>query len=211
MPGLSPALTSHPPLTSLAVFSSPLPRSDLNASPDMSGSCVCNPSFYSVDGAPPGCKRCPQGAQTVGAGSTACVCAVPTGSSWDATSNTCACPNGTASVNGVCLKANGARCSAGSECASALCDHGACATTCATGAPDGSGGCGCAQVETRCVVAGVGGCYNLKSNPDNCGTCGNTCPQNSECQVGPCMCWAGHGWMGHISLGPHTCPEPACC
>ncbi len=75
---------------------------------------------------------------------------------------------------------------------------GACGTTCAIGASCQSGSCGCPSGEAVsngwCCPAGStgcsGGCVELGSDVNNCGTCGNQCTSaiGEICQGGQCAC-----------------------
>jgi len=67
---------------------------------------------------------------------------------------------------------------------------------------EGRGGCGCPSGKECCTLDPTGpvyGCVDLKTDPKNCGSCGNVCPKNEMCEAGKCGCRPGGG--------THCCPE----
>jgi len=145
----------------------------------------------------------------------------------------CAIPHGTAKcAGGACATAE---CEAGrADCngnASDGCEvdvttdpkHcGACTTAC--GASQVCGPNGCASTCPGSLVACSGGCVDLTSNADNCGTCGNKCsaPANgvASCAAKTCGFTCDNGYHacgsqcvadGPTSCGPSctNCPAPA--
>ena len=147
--------------------------------------CECNQNAYGPGGGPP-CTLCVAGS-TAPQGSTSCSCSSPSGSTWDAATNTCVCPTGTQAVSGACLSGNGQACTSGTTCASGLCDGGVCAAACAVGTASG-GLCICPAGQIKCS----GSCVDVNTNLDNCGGCGSVCKRKfilstgNQCVKGIC-------------------------
>ncbi|HUB06982.1 MAG TPA: hypothetical protein VMB50_08275 [Myxococcales bacterium] len=88
-----------------------------------------------------------------------------------------ACPAGVACQDATCVPPDTCSppCAAGQICASGLCVTSLCnSLTCA--APDGQPGSCCGL-----------GCLDLKTDPQNCGGCGQACPSGEACQGGACQ------------------------
>ena len=56
--------------------------------------------------------------------------------------------------------------------------------------PNRKGDCSCPPGTNACP----NGCYNRRSDPNNCGFCGNVCFSNEVCQKGECRCNCGPGF-----------------
>jgi hypothetical protein len=115
-------------------------------------------------------------------------------------------------------KADGVVCDNDAQCCNGLCDNGvcACAVDCDPGLRCQGGQCICdaRSCPAGCVDATTcgaspcdqgltpcnGGCVDTKTDPLNCGGCGNRCPVNETCVGGACVC----GQLGH-SAAPATC------
>jgi hypothetical protein len=86
-----------------------------------------------------------------------------------------------ASVPGVAWAAKPAPCPSGVKCGRNCCPNVSFACS--------KGKCACPPGTTLCN----GNCADLQSDPNNCGSCGNTCPSGQQCRNGDCLdfCPAG--------------------
>jgi hypothetical protein len=111
----------------------------------------------------------------------------------------CVCRPGFSLCGTTCtnLQGNANHCgSCGNQCAGGQsCVNGTCTT--------GNNSCGAGL--TACGGGGGGGtsCFNLQTDPRNCGGCGNTCANTQVCLAGTCQQYAP-------ALGCTTCPCTEC-
>ena len=197
------------------VSSCPPNSSDLSSS----GLCSCNPGYFSSTGQP-GCVKCGTGSTSSAYGSTSCSCSTPTGSVWNAATNSCACPAGKTNVNGACLVVNGGPCAIFTQCASGICDVGQCVAQCPTGSvlDGGTSDCECtsgyynpSSGSTPCTACG-GGSTSTGTFITVC-TCSGTGTWNSA--TNSCACLAGQTYVAAAAtclndLG-QTCGTAANC
>jgi len=81
---------------------------------------------------------------------------------------------------------------------------------------EGRSGCGCPKGKECCTVGSnpktgpVYGCVDLKTDPKNCGSCGNVCEgANTSCEAGKCVCPSGGGTQC-CDPGKTFCPNVGC-
>jgi hypothetical protein len=133
----------------------------LSVDPFNCGGCgnACQPRAICVaptDGGNLGACECPVGNPLPDGGQTILLC---DGACSDITTD----PNNC----GGCAGAGGTVCSSGQVCAPTDAGSGACETSCGTA--------------TECN----GACVTLSTDPNNCGACGNICPQGYDCHATP--------------------------
>lgn len=58
-----------------------------------------------------------------------------------------------------------------------------------------------------CETCGEVQCIDVQSDAQNCGTCGNQCPDGLPCQVGQCMCPDGHELCGDTCIDTEASVE----
>jgi hypothetical protein len=179
------------------------------------GICQCDPGeelCLRDKGAPRCLTPCPDG--QVFDGKCSCVCAED--GSPPAEDGTCPCPPGQERCFGVCVDilsdpdncggcvnfcglnqlCTGGVCSCPTSFCGDLCLE-AGAVCC-----DDSGGSGFCPAPFACCG---GGCVDLQSSPDDCGTCGNACGGGQTCVEGACRCTA----PGETICGNFCCPAVA--
>jgi hypothetical protein len=85
-------------------------------------------------------------------------------------------------------------CNALGSCADCTCTSSA-TTPCGTSKYCSTGACiSCSADSANCDLNPSNGCeINLKTNANNCGSCGNSCGQNTFCNQGSCGCTADYG------------------
>ncbi len=108
--------------------------------------------------------------------------------------------------------ANGAACSAASDCATGICAGGVCCATACAGSSSscGSGACeSCAANTANCDGSSTNGCEAaLSSDPDHCGDCGTICSEfggSRSCDAGLC----NDPDLDGLSAASDNCPTVA--
>jgi Stigma-specific protein, Stig1 len=157
-----------------------------------SGTCACpapltncGGSCYETDGDPTHC------------GTSCAVCPVPPNG------GTATCSQG--SCGGTCAAGYSA-CTTGTQCqynTNTDATHcGPACTACTGGMICSGGACSCPAADTNCS----GTCVNPLTNANNCGGCGNVCPDTAPlCKGGACQC-------ATLKCGTSTCPcGSSCC
>jgi hypothetical protein len=137
----------------------------------MGGTTECNVTCVYLSMDPANCGACGNACQpraicvppTDGGNQGACQC--PAG--LNVCDGTCSDPTTDPNNCGGCAGAGGTACAPGQVCAPTDAGSGACQTTCGT------------------AVECNGSCITLSTDPNNCGTCGNVCPQGYGCHATP--------------------------
>jgi len=131
----------------------------------------------------------------------------------------CRCPDPTQDYcDGQCVSLGsndncgwcGNKCLFGRECVAGQCED-----PCGPCEDHVDGACVPKDGQTECN----GACVNTQSDPNNCGGCGNVCPNSGGCQDGvctPCPKWIDYNWcpadLGGDIIGVCCRPEtPQCC
>jgi len=132
----------------------------------------------------------------------------------------CRCPDPTQDYcDGQCVSVGsdndncgwcGNKCLFGRECVAGQCED-----PCGPCEDHVDGACVPKDGQTECK----GACVNTQSDPNNCGGCGNVCPNSGGCQDGvctPCPKWIDYNWcpadLGGDIIGVCCRPEtPQCC
>ena len=65
--------------------------------------------------------------------------------------------------------------------------------SCGVGRSCVAGACACNAGLMQCGGAGVGACYDLKTDPNHCGRCNDSCGSGGVCTNGACSCPAATG------------------
>lgn len=77
---------------------------------------------------------------------------------------------------------------------------------------DDKGKCGCAAPgQSLCWDQATSKqvCLDTESDPKNCGTCGNVCPDGVACQGGQCACPEGSHFCQQSQGNPASCTSVA--
>ena len=136
------------------------------------------------------------------------------------------CDTGTRTCDGCIPDCNGKWCGAGDGCGG-VCE--APLAICYAGSTCGGGGaCECPNAnESLCYDGSTTYvCTDTQSNPDDCGSCGATCPSGTACVNGHCDCGVGSHYCGgsgmpgvctnladdpdHCGSCVHACPGTPC-
>jgi len=95
--------------------------------------------------------------------------------------NRCACPEGTITCEGgTCVEPGTMEhCEGCTPCDETVADHCMSGVCMCNELPACDGGTSC---------CGADGCKDLQTDDNNCGACGNICPQDTYCEDGACAC-----------------------
>ena len=94
------------------------------------------------------------------------------------------------------------------SCAGKDCGPDGCGGSCGScvGGTCTAGTCLCPSGTKNCG----GACFNIGSDPRNCGDCGRRCHLNEQCLAGRCTCVGSNGNL-HCGPGQSCCPEAGYC